>query len=226
MSANDETAWEPEEPVGGSEINGTERCWSKSPGRGKEQRVRRWQRPREETTPVKEIERERRRGTRPRSSAQFICDSRDERTDKEKTNSDQPTPIEQRVMVPPEIPHDTRICIEDLVDPDFEESDVDEWRDEREVQDDRTDIQHAEFVHRGRWNAQARSSAAAWVTEASKSLERNFQGLRMESEEDPDGEVLTMDEWTQLCVEVDRLEGAMEHEMEGSSSACVQGCRH
>ena len=33
---------------------------------------------------------ERRRGTRPRSNAQFTYDSRDERTDKETTNSDQP----------------------------------------------------------------------------------------------------------------------------------------
>ena len=56
----------------------------------------------------------------------------------------------------------------------------------------------------------------------------------MESKEDPDGEVLTFGEWTQLCVEVDRLERAMEHETEGSSSACdeshadneCKGCRH
>ena len=33
---------------------------------------------------------ERRRGTRPRSNAQFIFDSRDERTDKETTDIDQP----------------------------------------------------------------------------------------------------------------------------------------
>ena len=53
---------------------------------------RRWQRPREETASV----RTREEGARVqenqlrRSSAQFICDSRDECTDKEKTNSDQP----------------------------------------------------------------------------------------------------------------------------------------
>ena len=41
----------------------------------------------------------------------------------------------------------------------------------------------------------------------------------MESDEDPDGDVLTMDEWNQLCLEMDRLEGAMETETEGSSSA-------
>ena len=31
-----------------------------------------------------------------------------------------------RMMVPPEIPHDTRICIEDLVETDLDESDVDD----------------------------------------------------------------------------------------------------
>ena len=44
MSANDETAWESEKLVGGFEINGIERCLSKSLRRGTEQRVRRWQR--------------------------------------------------------------------------------------------------------------------------------------------------------------------------------------
>ena len=42
--------------IGGFEINSTEGCWSKSPRRGREakkQRVRRWQRPREETVSVK-----------------------------------------------------------------------------------------------------------------------------------------------------------------------------
>ena len=49
MSANGETAWEPEEPIGGIfEISGTENCDSKSPRRGTEQRVKRWQRPRRE----------------------------------------------------------------------------------------------------------------------------------------------------------------------------------
>ena len=41
----------------------------------------------------------------------------------------------------------------------------------------------------------------------------------MELEEDPDGEALTMDVWKHLCAKVDRLEGGMEHEMDGSSSA-------
>ena len=33
-SANDWTPWESEETVGGFETNSTERCWSKTPGRG------------------------------------------------------------------------------------------------------------------------------------------------------------------------------------------------
>ena len=116
-----------------------------------------------------------------------------------------PTPTEDNVMVPPEIPHDTRIYIE--------EKDSDELKEEREMQDECR-----------RWNAQTRSSAATWVKEASKLLKRNFQGLRMESQEDPDGEVLTMDEWKQLCAEVDCLEGAMEHETEGSCSSYDESC--
>ena len=44
--------------------------------------------------------------------------------------------------------------------------------------------------------------ADTWVKETSKLLQRDFQGLRVELEEDPDGEVLTMDEWKQLCVEM------------------------
>ena len=71
----------------------------------------------------------------------------------------------------------TRICIEDL---DFDETDMDELREEREIQDECR-----------RWNAQTEET---WVKEASKLLKRDFQGLRMELEEDPDGEVLTMDE--------------------------------
>ena len=88
MTANDQTHWETEEPVCGFEINSTEGCCSKGTRRGKEQRVRRWQRPRKETVSVRA--REEGRGTSPRSSAQFMCDSRDECTDKEKTNSNQP----------------------------------------------------------------------------------------------------------------------------------------
>ena len=36
-----------------------------------------------------------------------------------------------RVVAPAEVPHDTRICIADLVDTDFDESDVDELRAEK-----------------------------------------------------------------------------------------------
>ena len=53
MTANDQTPRETEEPVGGFEFNSAEGCCSKGPGRSKEQRVRRWQRPREETVSVR-----------------------------------------------------------------------------------------------------------------------------------------------------------------------------
>ena len=80
-----------------------------------------------------------------------------------------PEQTEVRTVAPPEIPHDTRICIEDLVDTDIDESDIDELRDEREVQDENVDNRHAKLTHRNRWNAQTKSSAATWVEEASKS---------------------------------------------------------
>ena len=38
---------------------------------------------------------------------------------------------EVRIVEPLEAPHDTRICIEDLVDTDIDESDIDELRDEK-----------------------------------------------------------------------------------------------
>ena len=38
-----------------------------------------------------------------------------------------------RVVVPPEVPHDTKICIEDLVDTNFDESDVENLRDEKKL---------------------------------------------------------------------------------------------
>ena len=168
MSANDETAWEPEEPVGGFEINGTERCDSKSPRWGKEQRVWRWQRPSVKT---------REEGARDQEATHSSsATAKMSAQTKERHTVISTTPTEQRVMVPPEIPHDTRICIEDLG---FEESDSDELREEREMQDECR-----------RWNAQTRSSAVTWVKKASKLLKRDVQGLRMESEEDPVGEVL------------------------------------
>ena len=191
MSAIDETVWNAEELVGGFEINAIEKCLSKSPGKGTEQRVRRWQRPQREEG-ARDQEATHSSSTTVEMNAQT----------KKRETVISPTPTEERVMVPPEIPHDARTCIEDL---DFDESDSDELREEREMQDECP-----------RWNAQ---TEAAWVKEASKLLKCDFQGLRMESDEDPDGEVLTMYEWKQLCVEMDRLEGAMEHETEESSSA-------
>ena len=48
----------------------------------------------------------------------------------------------KRIMVAPlEIPHDTRICIEDLVDTNFDESDVDELRDEKKAKQSRARTQ-------------------------------------------------------------------------------------
>ena len=40
-----------------------------------------------------------------------------------------------RGVVPAEVPHDTRICIEDLVDTNFDESDVGELRAEKKKTD-------------------------------------------------------------------------------------------
>ena len=87
----------------------TEECCSDGPRRCKEQRVRR-QRPREETTLV----RTREEGARARGRVRGRTAIRPEQT-------------KQRVMVPPEVPHDTRIFVEDLVD--IDESDVDRLRD-------------------------------------------------------------------------------------------------
>ena len=90
MTANDQT-------VGGFEINSTERYRIKSRKRGKEQRVRRWQRLRKKRQTVISL-----------------------------------TPTKQRVVVPPEVLHDMRICIEDLVDiqREEEEHDIDQWSEE------------------------------------------------------------------------------------------------
>ena len=110
MTANDQTPWETEGPVGGFEINSTEGCWSKSPRRGFEQRVRSLQRPR-----------------------------------KKRQTVISPEQTEVRTVLPPEVPHDTRICIEDLADTDTDESDSDELRVEREVQDESADNRHAKL---------------------------------------------------------------------------------
>ena len=91
----------------------------------------------------------RRRGTRPRSNAQFICDSRDERTDKETTNSDhshtdraRESWYYQRLLTTREPASKTST---------LDESDSDELREEREMQDEVR-----------RWNAQ---TEATWVKE-------------------------------------------------------------
>ena len=188
-TANDWTLWEPEEPVGGFEINGTERCWSKTPRRGTEQRVRRWQRPRREE------------GARDQEATHSSSATVEMNAPTKKGQTViSPTPTEQRVMVPPEKPHDTRTCIED---DDFDESGS---RELREMQDECR-----------RWDAQ---TEATWVKDASTSLKRDFSGPTYGvGGIYPDGEVLTMDEWKQLCVKVDRLEGDVEHETEKSSSA-------
>ena len=75
-----------------------------------------------------------------------------------------PEQTEETIVVPPEVPHDTRICIEDLVD-----MEIDQLREKREVQGESVDNRHAKLVHRNRWNAQTRSSAATWLKEASMS---------------------------------------------------------
>ena len=157
-----------------------------------QQRMRRWQRPqREEGARDQEATHS--------SSTTFEMNAQT----KKRQTVISPRPTERRIVVPPEVPHDTRICIEDL---DFDESDSDELRDDREMQDEVR-----------RWNAQ---TEATWVKEASKLPKRDFQGIRMESDEDPDGEALSLDEWRQLRVEIDRLEDGLEDETESSSSAC------
>ena len=64
------------------------------------------------------------------------------------------------MVVPPEIPHDTRTCIEDL---DFDESDSNELREERKMQDEVR-----------RWNAQ---TVAKWAQQAFKLLKRDFHSF-------------------------------------------------
>ena len=106
---------------------------------------------------------ERKRGTNSREnqlkrgSSQLTCDRQAEGTGKERTNR------------PPEVPYDTRICIENLVDTDSDESDIDELREEREVRGNSVEIGPAELVQRKRWNAQTKPSAATWARKAFKS---------------------------------------------------------
>ena len=117
MTANDQIPWETEELIGGFQIHSTKRCWSKSPTRGKSQRVRRWQRPREKRQTVIS-----------------------------------PEQTEVKIVLPAEVPHDTRICIEDFVDIEREKKghEIDQLREERDVQDESVDIRHGELVHRHR----------------------------------------------------------------------------
>ena len=67
----------------------------------------------EETTPVRKKEEvARSRGAMPSSFAKS-------------TKTNEQTKV--KIRVPPEVPHDTRICIEDLVDTDVDEPDVDKY---------------------------------------------------------------------------------------------------
>ena len=129
------TDWETEESVDGFETNSMEGSCSKGPGRGreqgrkyadslefgarpytkeaKEQRVRRWQRHRKETAPV----RAREEGARVQGGAVLSSFARPDKTN-ERT--------EVRTVVPPEVPHDTRICVEDSVDMEIDQLKDDE----------------------------------------------------------------------------------------------------
>ena len=107
---------------------GTEGCWSKSPRRcsefaecfykkgAKDQKTRRWQKPREKTAAVRAREEEARiqEGAVLSSFATIEVNQQ----------------MKVRLVVPPEVPHDTRICIEDLVDMEIDQSKDDEKRKE------------------------------------------------------------------------------------------------
>ena len=117
---------ETEESVDGFEINSMEGCCSKGPGRGREQgrkyagdslefgerlctkEAKEQRGPREETVLV----RAREEGARVQGGAvlsSFAMVETHEQT-------------EVRIVLPPEVPHDTRICVEDLVD-----MEIDQW---------------------------------------------------------------------------------------------------
>ena len=105
-----------------------------------------------------------------------------------------------------------------MEDLDFDESDNDELSEEREMQE-----------RCRRFDAQMTASTATWFKKTSKLLKRDFQDERVELEEDPDEEILsmvvTMDDWEQLCAEMDDFKGAMEHETEESyaDNECRRG---
>ena len=190
MTANDQTPWETEEPIGGFEINSTEGCCSKGPRRGreqdrkrtdslesgerfyvkeaKEQRTRRWQnkpRLRAESAWQREegarVQGEISSGGAVLSSSATV--EMNAQTKKRQTVIS-PEQTDVRIVLPPEVSHDTRICIEDLVD-----IEIDQMREEREVQGESVDVRHAKLMHRNRGNAQAKPSAVTWVREKSKS---------------------------------------------------------
>jgi len=79
-----------------------------------EQKTREWQRPRA-GTPAQQRTKEEARSRRAVVSS-FA----------KSTKTNEQTKV--RVVVPAEVPHDTRICIEDLVNTDVDESDVDEQK--------------------------------------------------------------------------------------------------
>ena len=120
MSANGETAWEPEEKNWWNFLRSTasKDATARAPEGDTEQRVRWWQRPRRE---------ERARDQEVTYSSPTTVEMGAQTKKRQTVIS--PTPTERRVVVLPEIPHDTRTCIEDL---DFDESDSDELREERE----------------------------------------------------------------------------------------------
>ena len=140
---------------------------------GKEQRVRKWQRPREETESVRtreegaQVQGEISSGGVAHSSSATV--EMNAQTKKRQTMIS-PEQTEVRIVVPSEVPHDMRICIEDLVD-----TDIDDSREEREVQEESVDIRRAEVVRRNRWNPHLKPSAATWVKERHPSRKRMLE---------------------------------------------------
>ena len=105
-----------------------------------------------------------------------------------------------------------------MEDLDFDESDNDELSEEKKMQEQCR-----------RFDAQMTASTATWFKKASKLRKRDFQDERVELEQNLDGQILsmvvTMDDWEQLCVEMDRFKGAMEHVTEESyaDNECRRG---
>ena len=86
-----------------------------------EEKTRRWQRPRQEAVAVARRDKERTREEGALQGAVLCSFAKSTKTNEQK---------KVRFVVPPEVPHDARISIEDLVYTDIDESDVDELRDE------------------------------------------------------------------------------------------------